>query len=50
MMMVAGAALVSSCEQSEIEGLSPALEAPELQMVNGNAGTDPNRPPRPGSD
>ncbi|MEQ9302221.1 MAG: hypothetical protein RIF33_26815 [Cyclobacteriaceae bacterium] len=44
MMMVAGAALVSSCEESEMDGLSPALEMPEVQMTNGNAHSDPNKP------
>jgi hypothetical protein len=49
MMMMAGAESVTSCEQSEMDGLAPAVEMPEVQMVNGNAGTDPNKPPMPGS-
>lgn len=48
MLMMAAAVSTTSCEQSEIEDLSPALDMPEVQMTNGNAHADPNRPPRPG--
>lgn len=50
MAMVAGAASLTSCEESELNDLAPLLDVPEAQMTNGNAGTDQNRPPRPGSD
>ena len=44
MMMIVGAAFVTSCEQSEMDGLAPALEITETQMTNGNGGTDPDAP------
>ncbi len=49
MMMIAGIATLTSCEETEMDGLAPMLDIPEAQMTNGNAGTDQNRPPRPGS-
>ncbi|MEQ8714133.1 MAG: hypothetical protein RIC80_14020 [Cyclobacteriaceae bacterium] len=49
MMMIAGIATLTSCEETEMDELAPMLDIPEAQMTNGNAGTDQNRPPRPGS-
>lgn len=50
MMIVAGATSLTSCEESEMNDLSPLMEMPDAQMTNGNAHSDPNKPPKPGDD
>lgn len=50
MTMIAGATSMISCEETEMNDLSPLMDMPDAQMTNGNAHSDPNKPPKPGDD